>query len=342
MKVSICQDCERHSWDAYVDSVQDASQYHKWARGQAIEDTFGHKAYRLAAMENGEIQGILPLVMVRSRVFGSSLVSMPFASYGGIVASTPDAREALVSSAVELARKFRAQRIELRQGAPCDLPWACPTTKVRMEVALPPTVDGLWNRMSSKLRKRIRSARKNGLHVERGGAESLDVFYPIFAENMRNHGTPVYPRRWFENFFLYGPKQTGILSVWDGARPVGAGIVTAHRGTVEWPWCATLRDSRCKFSAVFLYWSLLSWATDNRYLRVDLGRCTPGSGSHGFKRHWGCEEKTLHWYYWLARGAQLPEIRPESRRYRWATQIWRRLPLSVANRLGPRIVRSIP
>jgi serine/alanine adding enzyme len=342
MKVSIFQDRERHSWDAYVDSTQDVSQYHKWARGQAIEDTFGHKSYRLAATDNGEVQGILPLVMVRSRVFGSSLVSMPFSSYGGVVASTPNAREALVSSAISLARELHASRIELRQGAPCDLPWRCTTAKVGMECALPSTVEDLWNRLSSRMRNKIRSARKFGLHAEWGGAESLEVFYPIFAENMRNHGTPVYPRRWFENFFLYGSSQCWILSVWDGGDPVGAGIVTAHRKTVEWPWCANVLNPRCKYSGTFLYWSLLAWAAQNQFHRVDLGRCTPGGGTHKFKQLWGCEEKSLHWYHWLSAGARLPELRPETRRYRWATRIWRRLPLSVTNRLGPRIVRSIP
>lgn len=342
MKVSICQEQDRRSWDAYADSKPEASQYHQWARGLAIEDTFGHQLYRLAALDDGKIQGILPLVMMRSRVFGSFLVSMPFASHGGVVATTPDARDALLSSAIALARELRANHIELRQGAPCDLPWPSTTAKVRMEVALPSTAKELWDRLSSRMRNKIRRARKSGLHAEWGGAESLDVFYPIFAENMRNHGTPVYPRRWFENFFLYGSNQTSILSVWDGERPVGAGVVTAHRGTVEWPWCATLRDSPCKYANAFLYWSLLAWATQNKFQRVDLGRCTPGGGTHKFKRLWGCEETPLHWYHWLSKGTRLPELRPDSSRYHWATQLWRRLPLAVANRMGPHIVRSIP
>ncbi len=340
MRISFWQ--ERCSWDAYVDSAPEVSQYHKWAWGQAIEDTFGHQSYRLAATDDGRIRGVLPLVMMRSRLFGSFLVSMPFFSYGGVVASTPDARRGLVACATALARDLRANYIEFRQGAPCDLPWACATAKVRMEVALPPTAEHLWTRLSSGLRNKIRFARKYGLRAEWGGAEALDVFYPIFAENMRNHGTPVYPRRWFENFFLYAPNRASILSVWDGERPVGAGIVTSHKGTVEWPWCATVRALGCKYSGTFLHWSLLAWAAKNRFHRVDLGRCTPGSGTYEFKRIWGCEETPLHWYYWLSSGSRLPELRPDSPRYHWATQIWRRLPLALANRLGPRIVRSIP
>lgn len=270
MKVIVCQDQERLAWDSYVEFSVEASQYHRWAYGQAIEETFGHRAYRLAAADNGEIRGILPLVRMRSHVFGDALISMPFASHGGIVADTPDAREALVSAVIALALELRADRIELRQGAPCDLPWVCTTAKVGMEVPLPGSAEELWNRLSSGTRNKIRSARKGGLRAEWGGVELLGIFYPIFAENMRNHGTPVYPRRWFEKFFLHGSGQTRILSVCAGGVPLGAGIATVHRRTLEWPWSAASKRTGYRNAGVFLYWSLLAWAIDHRFDCVDL------------------------------------------------------------------------
>ncbi len=342
MKVIVCQDQERLAWDSYVEFSVEASQYHRWAYGQAIEETFGHRAYRLAAADNGEIRGILPLVRMRSHVFGDALISMPFASHGGIVADTPDAREALVSAVIALALELRADRIELRQGAPCDLPWICTTAKVGMEVPLPGSAEELWNRLSSGTRNKIRSARKGGLRAEWGSVELLGIFYPIFAENMRNHGTPVYPRRWFEKLFLHGSGQTRILSVCAGGVPLGAGIATAYRRTLEWPWSAASKRTGHRNAGVFLYWSLLAWAIDHRFDCVDLGRCTRGGGTYEFKRQWGCSEKPLHWYHWLSNGTKLPELRPENPRFHWATQVWRHLPLAVANRLGPHVVRSIP
>jgi len=111
---------------------------------------------------------------------------------------------------------------------------------------------------------------------------------------------------------------------------------------LELPWAASLPDSREKFSPLLLYWSLLEYALEQGYRVVDLGRCTPGSGSHRFKLHWPCEERPLHWYYWLAPGVPVPELRPDNSRFRLATAVWKRLPLFVANSLGPRVVRSLP
>ena len=116
----------------------------------------------------------------------------------------------------------------------------------------------------------------------------------------------------------------------------------AYRDVLELPWAVSLEDERRDFSPLLLYWTMLEWAVAQGFRRVDLGRCTPGSGNHAFKRHWTKDEKPLHWYYWLAPGSGLPEARPDNPRYHLAIEMWKRLPLAVANQLGPRIVRGLP
>jgi serine/alanine adding enzyme len=340
MKVGICGNAAR--WDAYVASMPDGSRYHQWAWQEAVCETFGHESYCLAATDDGEIKGILPLVRMRSRIFGHFLVSMPFSSYGGVLASTPDAQDALLVHAAELARELGVSHIELRQGSLEQIAWYDTTAKVTMEVELPTTVRQLSDRLSPKMRKRIRYARKNGLDPKWEGPEAVAHFYPVFAANMRNLGTPVYPRSWFDNICRRFPGETRILSLFDQGRPVASAFISIYRDSVELPWAATLPESRDKFSPLLLYWTLLEWALESGYRRVDLGRCTPGSGNHDFKRRWVCREKALHWYYWLAPGTPVPKLRPDNPRYRIATQVWKHLPLNVANFLGPRIVRSIP
>jgi len=340
ISVQVCKDPSR--WDAYVGASAEASNYHRWIWKRVFEETYGHETYYLLASRGEETQGVLPLVAIKSRLFGRSLVSLPFFSYGGVLASSGQARKMLLARAVEIGRELKAHHVELRQGSICDLglrEWA---GKVTVLVALPPTVDELWKRLSTGMRNKIRSAEKHGLRSQWGGAEAVDTFYGVFAKNMRNLGTPVYPRSWFLNMIRYDPAGTRFLSVWDGGRPVAAGIVTIFRDTVEWPWSATLQESRRNYSAVYLYWKLLEWSVEQGYRQVDFGRCTPGSGTHAFKLHWPCEEKPLHWYYWLAPGASLPELRPDNPRFRLATAVWKRLPLFVANSLGPRVVRSLP
>ncbi len=340
MKIEICDDPSR--WDAYVASIPEASSHHRWGWRDAIEETFGHKAYYFSAMDSGHIKGILPLVHVKSRIFGNSLVSLPFFSYGGVLASTSCAAASLIDAAERLAVEVGAQHIELRQGSEFPTTWTDHAPKVTMEVELPGTVQELSERLSSKMRKRIRFARKHGLDPQWGGPEALVNFYPVFAANMRNLGTPVYPRSWFENICRRFPGEIRILTLLEHGRPIASAYVSIFRDTVELPWAATLPESRDKFSSLLLYWTLLEWALESGYKRVDLGRCTPGSGNHDFKKRWDCSEKPLHWYYWLAPGATVPELRPDNPRYRMATQVWKHLPLTVANLLGPRIVRSIP
>lgn len=340
VKVQVCGDAA--AWDAYVASATQSSRYHQWAWQEAIRETFGHESYNLAATEGGEITGVLPLVRMRSRIFGHFLVSMPFSSYGGVLASTAGTRDALLMHAAGLARELGVSHVELRQGGSEQIEWCDTTAKVTMEVELPSTVQQLSDRLSPKMRKRIRYARKNGLEPKWEGLEGIGNFYPVFAANMRNLGTPVYPKNWFENICRRFPGEIRILSLFEHGQPVASAFVSIYRDSVELPWAATLPESREKFSPLLLYWTLLEWALENGYRRVDLGRCTPGSGNHDFKRRWVCNEKPLHWYYWLAPGAPVPELRPDNPRYRIATRMWKHLPLNVANFLGPRIVRSIP
>lgn len=328
-------------WDAYVEAMPEACNYHRWVWQHAIHDTFGHQPYYLAARENGAIRGILPLVSMKSRLFGAFLVSVPFFSYGGVLATTEQAREALLRKAVELARALGARHIELRQKGEFGATWQGVSSKVTMLVPLPASAEELWKRWSSGLRNKIRYAQKHGLRVQWSGQDGVDSFYRVFAANMRNLGTPVYPRKWFENLCKCS-SLIRILTLWDDDEPVAGAFLVPFRDTLELPWSASLPESRKKYSQVFLYSNFLEWAVQNGFRRVDLGRCTPGSGTHEFKRHWMCQEQPLEWFYWLAPGAGLPNLHADNSSYRMAVQVWKHLPLAVANTLGPRIVRSIP
>jgi serine/alanine adding enzyme len=340
MQVDIWRD--PGSWDRYVYDTPTACNYHRWGWGAVIESTYRHLPVYLAATENGRIQGVLPLILIKSWIFGSSLVSVPFFSYGGLLANTHDVRDALLRKVVDLGQDFHVRHIELRQGDEADYDWHDVAAKVTMSVHLPGAVEELWNRLSPKMRKRIRYARNHGLTIRWGQQEDVDRFYPVFATNMRNLGTPVYPRSWFHNMCQQFPSDIHVLTLLDQGQAVAAAWLSSYRKTLELPWAATLPASRDKFAPLLLYWTLLEWALEHGYERVDLGRCSPGSGNYEFKRRWVCEEKPLHWYYWLAPGTPVPELRHENPRFKLAVETWKRLPLLVANHLGPKLVRSLP
>jgi serine/alanine adding enzyme len=340
LKVEQCTDPA--AWDAYVGTFASASAYHQWAWKQVIEATYGHPTYYLTASADGKTQGLLPLVCMRSWMFGHFLVSLPFFNYGGLLASTVESQRELLGGAVTLAKELGVRHVELRQGAASNMDWQDVSAKVAMIVVLPKAIDDYWSKLSSRLRNKVRHARKHGFQVRWGGSELVSSFYLVFATNMRNLGTPVYPRSWFENVCRLMPNRCRILTLWENEKPVAATILTTFGDKVELPWIASLPDVRKSYATVLLYWTALEWAAQNGYSEVDLGRCTPGGGTYQFKRQWNCEERPLHWYYWLAPGASPPNLRPDNPKYKTAIWIWQHLPLSVANLLGPRIVRSIP
>lgn len=331
-----------NSWDAYVTSNPASSNYHRWGWREVIEESFRHRPYYLAAVRGRHITGVLPLVHVKSRIFGSPLVSMPFFSYGGVLADDAESREALLCRAQDLAKNIGASHVELRQGESQPTDWLDSTHKVTMELPLPPSTDDLWKGLSSGMRNKIRNAKRNGFRTEWGGIEAVRSFYRIFSLNMRNLGTPVYSEQWFLNMCQRFPREVRILTLWDGVDAVASGFVTCYGNAVELPWSATVPESRKKYSAVFLYWTLLEWAIVRGYRKVDFGRCTKGSGVYEFKRHWGSTERVLHWYYSLSQRDAVPQLHADNPRYQVVTNVWKRLPLGLANFLGPRIVRSIP
>jgi FemAB-related protein (PEP-CTERM system-associated) len=340
VKANPCENAAQ--WDAYVEAHPEASNYHRWLWKQVIEETYGHRTFYLAAQDQGEIRGVLPLVEMKSWLWGRFLVSMPFFSYGGVLSSDVAAREILLKKAEEIATESGAEYVELRQSGAFANGWQSSTGKVSMKVPLPVSASQLFAKLSSRLRNKIRSAEKQGLRPFWGRGELLDEFYSVFARNMRNLGTPVYPKRWFETFLRIAESTTQILVVRDGYQPVAATWVTTFRDEAELPWIASTPDARGKYSTVFLYWKALEWAVEKGFRQVDLGRCTPGSGTQRFKAQWPCEESALPWNYWAGKKKSLPQLRTENPRFRLAIAAWKRLPLGVANFLGPRIVRAIP
>lgn len=341
MRVDVCND--RRIWDSYITSAKQSYNYHRWNWRRVIEKTFGHEGHYLVASDQGKIEGALPLIQISSRLFGKFLVSMPFFSYGGIVADSSQARDLLLVGATELARNLGASHVELRQGDPQPAGgWHDRTPKVSMSLPLPKDSETLLRQLNPRLRNKVRNSQKRKLRVEFGGIEMIKTFYSIFSASMRDLGTPSYPRRWFENVCEEFSSETRVLTIWEENRAIAAGIITVYRNAVEFPWYATTAESRKSNSTLTMYWALLEWAIANGYDRVDFGRCTKGSGVYEFKRQWNCEERSLHWYYWLDQGGRVPELRPDNPRFRLAINLWKRLPISVANVLGPRISCSLP
>ena len=340
--VTISADLTPAAWNDYVRSHADATVDHLFEWQHVFTSTFGHECTYLAALRDGSVVGVLPLVQFRSRLFGRFVVSLPFLNYGGLLASDDAAACALVARARELTQAFGGTHLELRhvdRQRP-DLPFR--SHKLALTRTLPDSVDALWAGLDKKVRNQVRKAQKEGLTATDGGADLIDEFYQVFAENMRDLGTPVYARRLFAEVLHHFPKEARIFVVRCNGRPVAASLVLQWRGSALVPWASSLKRYRQQCPNMLLYWSMMEGAISAGAQRFDFGRSSPGSGTHAFKLQWGASERPMHWEYSLLSRELPPDQGPTNARFERLIAMWQRLPLPVANMIGPRVVRNIP
>jgi serine/alanine adding enzyme len=338
-------DKEGDLWEAYIRRSPQASFYHRLGWRDVIRRSFGHRPWYLIAREDAEICGALPLVEMRSALFGHFLVSLPFLNYGGILAETPEAERQLACAAVELAKRRGASHIELRQAFPFSEPlegWTLRQHKASLTISLTADPKPLWDGLSSRLRGKVRKAEKNQAVFTVGGREDLDAFYSLYALNMRDLGTPVYARAFFENVLDRCGQRAEILLARRAGLPAAAAIAVREGDRIELPWiCQDYTQSSFNVNE-FLYWKAIEWACGQGARLLDLGRSSLDAGTYRFKLQWNPEVRLLYWYYWTMPGVPLPQLNPNNPKYEMAVRFWKKLPLGVANRLGPWIVRNIP
>ena len=240
--LKIVTDISSASWDEYINQHPNSTIYHSQAIRRVIENTFGHNCHYLAACdENGTIQGVLPLVEMKSKLFGHFMVSQPFFNYGGILATTTQARDFLKKHASTLAKKLGVTHVEYRHCFP-DKEMPTRMDKVTMLLNLPGTQDQLWTNLGTKLRAQIKKSETNKLTSKIGKKELIDDFYKVFSTNMRDLGTPVYSKKLFTNMITSNPSAS-ICVVYRDNKAVSAGFVIGWKNTLEIPWASTLKKA---------------------------------------------------------------------------------------------------
>lgn len=340
----ICRDAHADkAWDRFVERHPDATVAHLSGWGRVMEGAYGHEAVALAAEEAGEIVGVLPLILIRSRIFGRRLVSMPFLDYGGVVAEPGrGAEQALVDAALDLARERGAATLGLRQLQPSALGY--PVTDDRVTMLLPLTdEERVWKALPSERRNRVRKGEKNGLVASWCGAEGLDDFYRVFAVNMRDLGSPVHSRRFFDLMLEELPGTARVLLVRDrGGRAVGAAVCLFFRDVIMVPWVSSLREAFALCPNFVLYWEVIRHGCRTGFKTLDLGRSFRNAGTFEFKRQWGSAPHPLPWIFLEARPGAPPPVDRDASRFEPLIRLWKRLPVPVATRLGPWIRGQVP
>lgn len=329
-------------WNAFVQADERATVFHRFEWRQIIARPYGHEAHYLVAEERGQMRGVLPLFLIRSRLFGNALVSLPFTDYGGILAESPDAARALLEAALEIGRREHVDYLQLRHrdyvaGFP-----GLPADKVTMFLELSSDPERIWAQLPSERRNRIKKASKQGVAGRFVGAEGLNRFYRVIAENMRDIGSPVHSREFFSAILQELGPHAKVLLVGQGDEDIGAALCLFYRDTVSIPWVSSLRRHFALSPNMALYWTAIEHACLGGYRRLDFGRSSPAAGSYEFKRQWGAAPVALAWRSLPLNGGRVPTFSGEGLRDRIFVECWKRLPIGITLRLGPRVRGLIP
>ena len=327
----------------YIEESNASNLYHDCRWGNIIEKCFGH-TYHVLISENieGKINGSLPFVHMKSWSFGNFIVSMPYFNYGGVCAEDDSAQNLLIEESIRFAKDLNVHHIEFRQEKPLKSGFPEKTSKVSMRLDLTGSPDELWKSFPSKLRSQIKVPQKAAMTVRIGRLDELEGFYGVFSNNMRFLGTPVYPKKFFENILEQFQESTWICSVYSGDTAVASGFLVGFKNRIEIPWASSLRNYNRQSPNMLLYWSCLKFACEKGYKLFDFGRSTNCESTYKFKEQWGATPSPMIWSYWIKEGESIPDITPRNRKYQLAIEFWKRLPIPVTRILGPRIIRNIP
>ena len=342
-RVEALQGADFSAWDAYVSATDKCTLYHNSVLPKMIKQLFGHHYHCFLAWdESGKVIGVLPLIHMKSVLFGNYMVSMPYFNYGGAVAINEEVEQALMSCAIERGKSLNVTHIEFRDAHERDTSLPVRLDKVAMLLDLPEEPDILWQAIGAKRRSQIKRPIREGVEVLTGKGELLDQFYDVFARNMRDLGTPVYSKRFFQEIINRVSDNAHIVVVRHDDKPVAAAFLLGYRGQMEIPWASTLREVNKIGVNMFLYWEVLKYSIEQGFKTFDFGRSSVDSGTFRFKKQWGAKPKQLYWYYWMRDGGELPQLNPNNPKYQLVIKLWQKLPLALTKLLGPMIVKNLP
>lgn len=327
-------------WDSFVEACPDATFFHRSGWKTVIEETLGQHCYFLMAECNGVIRGVLPLTHVRSRLFGDTLISNAFCVYGGPAALDDAARDALDAAARSLARSLGVAFLEYRLRRPWHADRVCNTSLyATFRKALDPDPEKNMLAIPRKQRAMVRKGIKLGLRSEPD--HSIDRFFPVYSESVRNLGTPVKSRKYYESLLRVFGDHCQVLTIVQGPQTVGSVVSFFFRDEVHLYHGGGYPVARQVAGYDFMYWEVMRRACERGFRLFDFSRSKQGTGAFAFKQHWGFLPEPLYHEFDLYKRDTMPDTNPLNPKYQRLIALWRRLPVRVANVLGPHLARQL-
>jgi FemAB-related protein (PEP-CTERM system-associated) len=328
------------AWETFALNCPDATFFHRIGWREILETVFRHRTHYLLAVRDGAISGILPLAQVKSRLFGHSLVSLPFSVYGGVASSDEASIQALHAAAVDLARELGVDHLELRNVKPREQLWPRQDLYVTFRCTIQADVEANMLAIPRKQRAMVRKGIQRGLRSEI--EDSVGRFFDLYADNQHRHGTPPQGIRYFEALKRVFGNDCEVLLVFSPQGKPVSGVVSFYWRDEVLPYYAgDLTDARDLAANDFKYWELMRRACERGLKVFDYGRSKRDTGSFDFKKNWGFTPTPLHYEYQLLRRDSVPQNNPANPKYRAMIATWQKLPRPLVNALGPMLVRGL-
>ncbi len=329
----------RARWDEFVALCPAATFFHRAGWQTVIERAFGHPTWFMYAESDGRIRAILPLAQVKSRLFGHTLCALPFCVYGGIASMDQEAADALDAAAQQLAARLQVDHLEYRNMVPRHPDWHRKSLYATFRKELHPEPEHNMLNIPRKQRAMVRKGIAAGLHSAID--DDAERFFSAYSDSVHRLGTPVFSKRYFQLLQQVFGADCEFMTVYRNRETISSVLVFFFRDEVLPYYGGGGAAARVLAGNDFMYWEVMRRACARGYTLFDFGRSKLGTGAFDFKKNWGFEAQPLHYEYQLHRAREVAENNPLNPRYRLFIKAWRRLPLSLANALGPHIVRYL-
>lgn len=333
---------DKTQWNEYVVQHESSSAYHQYAWLEAVNNAYGHSIVGVIAKcpQTGQVKGVFPAILMKIPFIGKHICSLPYCDIGYGIADN--------EGVLDEMKRFLIDRLVLSSGKKLEVRDVEENTfstegfqnkKVRMLLPLPDCSQSLLASFKSKLRSQIKKAEKNGLTFKTGISNDLvRAFYLVYAQNMRDLGSPVHAEKWFNAIIKSYDKNCLISVVYHNGQPIGGGLIIKSGSKASIPWASTLREFNRLAPNMLLYWSLLSHCADNGIGIFDFGRSTFEEGTYKFKKQWGAEPQLLNWQCFDTSNNPIESLKEShsepSRAREVAEDIWRKLPLKLTIKTG--------
>ena len=317
-----------------------ATFFHRAGWLRVMHEVFRHDTHFLYALTDGRITGVLPLAHIQSLLFGKSLTSLPHAVYGGVAAEDEASAAALEAEAEALARRLGVDHLELKQLQRKHDDWPRQELYVTFRKEILPDEEANMLAIPRKQRAMVRKGIKNGLKSEVD--TTVDRFFALYADNVHRHGTPAQSRRYFQALQdIFGADCEVLTVTGADGKPLSSVLSFYFRDEVLPYYAGDDWAARDLAANDFKYWELMRRSCARGLKVFDYGRSKLGTGPYAFKKNWGFEPLPLNYEYRLFKSDSVPQNNPNNPKYKLMIETWRRMPIGLANFIGPYVVRSL-